>query len=50
MISSTVAPSAPECGMATLTIDESIAPISVPKVIDMVTSHLLTGARAGAAT
>ena len=50
VISSTVAPSAPRrCGIATLTIDESMAPISVPKVTDSVTSHLLTGARASGA-
>src|SRR5262249_23154550 len=43
-ICSTVAPSADcRCGTATLTIDASIAPISVPKVTDSVTSHLLTG-------
>src|SRR5579872_1930291 len=43
---STVTPSDPmRCGTATLTIDASIAPISVPKVIDNVTSHLLTGLR-----
>ena len=29
---------------ATFTIEESIAPISVPKVIEIVTSHLLVGA------
>src|SRR5579863_4594922 len=29
------------CGSATLTMEESMAPISVPKVIDAVTSHLL---------
>ena len=33
------------CGTATLTIDASIAPMSVPKVMEMVTSHLLTGGR-----
>src|SRR5712691_11453997 len=43
---STVTPRAPiRCGTATLTIDASIAPISVPNVIDSVTSHLLTGGR-----
>ena len=49
VISSTVAPSEPDrCGVATATIEVSMAPISVPKVTDSVTSHLLTGARAGA--
>ncbi len=37
------------CGRATLTIDESIVPISVPNVIETVTSHLLTGGRAAGA-
>ncbi len=42
VISCTVAPSDPiMCGSATETIDESIAPMSVPNVIDTVTSHLL---------
>jgi len=51
VISSTVAPTAPRrCGTATFTIDESIAPISVPKVTLTVTSHLLTGGRATVAT
>src|SRR4051794_41985282 len=46
VICSMVTPSDPvRCGTATLTIDASIAPISVPKVIDTVTSHLLTGSR-----
>ena len=36
------------CGTATLTIDASIAPISVPNVIETVTSHLLTGGRRAA--
>src|SRR5256885_16912207 len=46
VICSIVTPSDPvRCGTATLTIDASIAPISVPKVIDTVTSHLLTGSR-----
>ena len=46
VISSTVAPSDPDrCGTATLTIDASIVPISVPKVMQTVTSHLLVGAR-----
>ena len=50
VICSTVTPSEPmRCGTATLTIDASIAPISVPKVIDTVTSHLLTGARSAGA-
>src|SRR5262245_36337863 len=49
VISSTVAPSDPvRCGVATATIDVSIAPIKVPNVTDSVTIHLLTGARAGA--
>src|SRR5689334_22759219 len=49
VISSTVAPIAPRrCGVATLTIDESIVPMSVPNVTEMVTSHLLTGGRAAA--
>ena len=49
VISSTVAPSAPRmCGVATSTIDESMAPISVPKVTESVTSHLFTGGRGGA--
>ena len=44
VISSTVAPSAPRrCGTATLTIDASMVPISVPKVTETVTSHLFTG-------
>ncbi len=34
------------CGSATLTIEESIAPISVPNVIETVTSHLLGFGRA----
>src|SRR4051795_8092732 len=43
---STVTPRAPvRCGTATFTIEASMAPISVPKVIDTVTSHLLTGFR-----
>jgi len=46
VISSSVAPTAPRmCGSATFTIDESIAPINVPKLIAMVTTHLLTGRR-----
>ena len=46
VICSMVTPSEPvRCGTATLTIEASIAPISVPKVIDTVTSHLLTGLR-----
>src|SRR5690348_8953254 len=46
---STVTPSDPmRCGTATLTIDASMAPIRVPKVIDNVTSHLLTGLRSRA--
>src|SRR5438067_3773413 len=46
VICSTVTPSEPvRCGTATLTIEASMAPISVPKVIDTVTSHLLTGLR-----
>src|SRR2546430_7107872 len=46
VICSTVTPSDPmRCGTATLTIDASIAPISVPNVIETVTSHLLTGGR-----
>ena len=46
VISWTVAPTAPRiCGSATFTIDESIAPISVPKVTETVTSHLFVGAR-----
>ena len=48
VISCTVAPTAPRmCGSATLTIDASMAPISVPKVTETVTSHLLVGGRAG---
>src|SRR5712671_4202476 len=47
VISSTVAPSAPvRCGVATATIEVSMAPMSVPNVTDSVTTHLLTGARA----
>src|SRR5689334_12767100 len=50
VICSTVTPNEPmRCGTATLTIDASIAPISVPNVIEIVTSHLLTGARAAGA-
>jgi hypothetical protein len=46
VISCRVAPTAPRmCGSATLTIEESIAPISVPKLMETVTIHLLTGAR-----
>src|SRR6266849_8077734 len=46
VICSTVTPREPmRWGTATLTIDASIAPISVPKVIESVTSHLLTGGR-----
>src|SRR5579863_1229256 len=42
VISWTVAPSDPIMwGSATATIDESIAPMRVPNVIDTVTSHLL---------
>ncbi len=49
VISSTVAPSEPDrCGVATATIEVSMAPINVPKVTERVTNHLLTGARAGA--
>ena len=49
VISWTVAPTAPRIwGSATLTIEESIAPMSVPKVTDTVTSHLLVAGRAGA--
>src|SRR5450432_1217856 len=47
VISCTVEPSDPiMCGMATLTMDESMAPISVPKVIDSVMSHLFGFGRA----
>ena len=46
VICSMVTPSEPvRCGTATLTIEASMAPMSVPKVIDTVTSHLLTGLR-----
>ena len=46
VICSTVAPRVPDrCGTATLTIEASIVPISVPNVIEIVTSHLLTGGR-----
>jgi hypothetical protein len=49
VISWSVAPTDPRmCGNATFTMDESIVPMSVPNVTDTVTSHLLTGARAGA--
>src|SRR5277367_4051086 len=49
VISSTVAPTAPRmCGMATFTIDASMAPMRVPNVTETVTSHLLTLGRAGA--
>src|SRR4051812_19541502 len=51
VISSSVAPTAPRMWVsATLTIEASIAPIRVPKETDTVTSHLLVGARAGAAS
>src|SRR5256885_16495282 len=51
VISSSVAPTAPRmCVSATLTMEASIAPIRVPKETDTVTSHLLVGARAGAAS
>src|ERR1700722_7096249 len=47
VISCTVEPSVPiMCGSATLTIDESMAPISVPKVMETVTSHLFGLTRA----
>src|SRR5260370_28248651 len=47
VISCTVAPSVPIMwGSATATIDESIAPMSVPNVIDTVTSHLFGFGRA----
>src|ERR1700722_10255472 len=47
VISCTVAPRVPiMCGRATATIDESMAPMSVPKVIDTVTSHLFGLGRA----
>src|SRR5580704_17667360 len=47
VISCTVAPSVPiMCGSATATIDESIAPMRVPNVIDTVTSHLFGLGRA----
>src|SRR5438046_217930 len=50
VICSTVTPSEPvRWGTATLTIEASMAPINVPKVIDTVTSHLLTGGRSSAA-
>src|SRR3954465_5635320 len=50
VISSTVAPSDPvRWGVATATIDVSIAPMSVPNVTDSVTIHLLTAGRAAAA-
>lgn len=46
VISSMVAPTAPRrCGTATFTIDESIAPIMVPKVTEMVTTHLFGSGR-----
>ena len=45
VISCTVAPTAPRiCGSATLTIEASIAPISVPNVTDSATIHLRWGA------
>src|SRR5690349_10924521 len=51
VISCTVAPTALRSwGIATLTMDESMAPMRVPNVTDSVTSHLLVGARAGMAT
>ena len=47
---STVTPRDPmRWGTATLTIEASMAPISVPNVIETVTSHLLTGLRSGVA-
>src|SRR4051812_5003602 len=33
------------CGRATLMMDESMVPISVPKLMEIVMSHLLTGRR-----
>src|SRR5512133_1333877 len=49
VISWTVAPTAPRiCGSATFTIDESIAPMSVPNVTETVTSHLFGTGRAAA--
>src|ERR1700722_2755730 len=47
VISCTVEPRVPiMCGMATLTIDESMAPISVPKGMERVMTHLLGAGRA----
>ena len=47
VISCTVAPSVPIMwGSATLTMEESIAPIRVPKVMEIVTSHLFGLGRA----
>src|SRR5580704_8791323 len=44
VISSIVAPTVPRIsGRATLTIDESMAAISEPKAIAIVTTHLFTG-------
>src|SRR3954462_5989231 len=49
VISSVVAPTpAFKCGTATLTIEASIVPMRVPKVIEMVTNHLLVGGRGAA--
>src|SRR5512146_619941 len=46
VISWIVAPTAPRmCGRATLTMEASIAPISVPNVTETVTSHLLAPGR-----
>src|SRR4051812_30625422 len=43
VISSTVAPTEPRmCGIATLTMDESMVAMSEPKAIDRATTHLFT--------
>lgn len=50
VISSSVAPTEPRmCVSATLTMLASMAPISVPKLTETVTSHLLTGLRSARA-
>src|SRR5512138_216322 len=50
VISWSVAPTAPRMwGSATFTIDALIAPMSVPNVTEIVTSHLFVAGRAGAA-
>jgi len=49
VISWMVAPTAPRTwGSATFTMDESMVPMSVPKLTEIVTSHLFVAVRVGA--